>query len=586
MESIGKINHPNNIIDAKVKVFNDYFHYFLSENPYLILAFQPLENHLSLLQKSIYRLDCEKVEPSSWAVIHTFLNNDLFDTNLDEFSRKGKYQILIKKLKTDLNEKNKPALLKGTKDLFYLFNDSMDFEHSEYLNKCCEKLVSFLACSCDVSKHKHQIIYLTKLIAAEFIRRNLDSDELTGFNGLIDKLISDEVIKNDKSGYIYSKFPLPTDLEKCRTNSEGFAVKVNEYLKNRTFEQQFKGIVNYGARKNYTSTFIVKIRNINYVQSLNIHYDEIKVVSPDNIQVDQSNWEEFHISHFNDFCSTENSAFVLIEINYNSSKKAIQECFEKTEEVLRYLSYPNIIEGYVDKSEVITLTNGKFGYSFYNNYLHISPENEYTPERMRFDNPKIYQDFHYLDRVYFKAFASARLEDRILNSWVYIEMLFSRVGFKDEKGIKKISKILMTEEEKYKRFQLEILAFNLASNNLDLLDTNDTQYFVYDLFKESRVEFVNYISTNNNYYFINDLLKVIDTPVDLNIALERYQVSLKYLYEQRNSIIHSSKFCSISVNYHLKNTHQILKRLRKIIMDDILNNKRKDIQDSLLALMN
>lgn len=586
MESIGKINHPEKIIDAKVKVFHDYFHYFLSKNPYITLAFQPLENHLSLLQKSIYRLDYEKVEPSSWAVIHALLNNDLFDTNLDEFSRKGKYQILVKKLKTDLIEKNKSALLKGAKELLYLFNDSMDYEHTEYLNKCCEKLVSFLACSCDVSKHKYQIIYLTKLIAAEFIRRNLDSDELTGFNGLIDKLISDEVIRNEKSGYIYSKFPLPADLEKNRTNSEGFAGKVNEYLKNRTFEQQFKGLVNYGASRNYTSTFIVKIRNINYVQSLKIRYDEIKVVSPDNIQVDQSNWEEYHKTHFNDFCSTENSAFVLIEINYNSSKKAIQECFEKTEEVLRYLSYPNIIEGYVDKSEVLILTNGKFGYSFYNNYLHISHENKYAPEKMRIDYPKIYQDFHYLDRVYFKAFTSARLEDRILNSWVYIEMLFSRVGFKDEKGIKRISKLLMTKEENYKRFQLEILAFNLTSNNLELLDTNDTQYFLYDLFKESRVKFITYISTKNNYYFINDLLNEIDAPLDFKKTLEGYQNSLKYLYEQRNSIIHSAKFCPISVNHHLKNIHQILKRLRMIIMDDILNNKRKNFQDSLLILMN
>src|SRR5690554_5023650 len=285
MKSIGGITHDNNIIDQKAKVFYDYFYCFLSDNEYLFLQHQPIDNHLSILQKIDFRLSDTNLESSSKIVIKQLMDNDLLKLEADIISRKGELKAIIKKFKKNFSEKtlNLISLKSNIEEGVVKINGSYNYDQGKYLDDCLEHLIHYLSCGCEYTEHKEEIIYFTKLIAAEFLRLGFSFQELTGANGIVNKLLSKEIRIDEETKYLFSGFPLPEEIESQR-GTEQFEGIVANFLENRTLEEQFKGIANYLKKDLLESIFIVRVKNAQIIEKSNFTYKKTEIISPAQIR--------------------------------------------------------------------------------------------------------------------------------------------------------------------------------------------------------------------------------------------------------------------------------------------------------------
>lgn len=585
MVLLGKISHNNDVIDKKVKVFFDYFHMFLSKNEYLRIENHPLNNHLTILQKIDYRLDQGKLETSSKIVLKKLIQNNIFDSS-DEFSKKLKFSDITKKIRTLTSQQNISIseLKKEVKKGVIHLNGSYNYDNTNYLNKCVHELISYLSCSCELFKHKEQIIYYTRLISSEFIRQDFKLDELTKGDGLFNNILSNEIKFESSTKYTYTNFPLPAEIEELRENTLEFNKKVEQFLSNRNFKQQFEGIVNYLQKEKISSYFIIKAANISTNKDFIKKYGEHEVFSKSHFDTIKKKLPEtYHVS-LDKFSNHENNIFIKIHVESKSRKNAKQIAFSEAENVLSYINYPSIIKGYIDKSEIIEIFEDYISYSRTDEILPLSDDREYILDKS-IPNRIVNTQLRNLDKVYFQSFTSNLIEDKIINAWRYIEILAKHADLDhDNKRIKKIPYILLCSEEKVIKTQLELLIYNLIYNNQTEVNSKISHY---EFQKMSIPIDIDFLAQKTDYYFTNEL---INTSKDLNINFEKsyntYKALIELLYEQRNYIIHQSKICQIDMDSSVEFIQTLLVRIRKSIIDYIIDNPETNLKTTMEHLIN
>jgi hypothetical protein len=584
MNLLGRISHENKVIDKKVKVFYDYFHSFLSKNEYLRIQNHPLNNHLTLFQKIDYRLSQDKLEPSSKVILKKLVQNKIFNSS-DEFSKKQELSIIIRKIKTQLYQPNIsiPKLKEEVEKGVIYLNDSYNYENTNYLDKCIHELTSYLSCECDLSKHKEQIIYYSKLISSEFIRHNFKLDELTIGDGLFNKILSKEINFEPSSKYTYTNFPLHEDIEKLRENTTEFKEKVEDFLLNRTFKQQFKGIVNYLQKEKLPSYFIVKVAKVNTLKEFKNIFGEYEIISKFHFEKIKINLPNECHADLDKFGNQENIIFIKIQVESKSRKNAKQIAFSEAENVLSYINYPNETKGYIDKSEIIEIFEESISYSYTHEILPITRDNGYILDKS-IENPTLYRQLKNLDKLYFKAFTSNLTEDKIVNAWRYIEILAKYAGFRNDTRIKKIPYILLCSEEHINKTQLDLLIFNLILNNQTEVNSTISRKEFHEM--SGKPIDIDFIQRKTNYYFTNDL---IDTSKNSTIIFKesynRYKMQFELLYEQRNYIIHQSEICPIDIDSFIEFIQNLLQRIRKSIIDYIKLTSDTNLKDTIEFLI-
>jgi len=588
MISLGQISHPDEIIDQKAKVFYDYFHLYLSKNRYLLSEFQPLNNHLTILQKIDFRLHNSKLERSSIVVLKKLMDNELFDLKSDPISRREKYRDIIKILKTSFSRDIKSSISeiqKQVKQAIEVFNNTYDFDNTNYLDFCTDELISYLGCKCNYEKHLNDIDYYTRLIAAEFIRFDFKFEELIGINSLFSRLLSKEISVDETSNKIYSEFPLPIEIESQRENNNRFKESVESFLENRTLKDQFKGIVNYLRRDKAQSTFIVKIKNVVNKGDLKISYGEIRIVNSTNISIKIENLEGYKQELFSKFIDCDNCIFLEIPIEFKSWQNALDLAFREADAVLSYLSFPNQIKGEIDKSIIIELANNRIGWRSSNENLSVSNKCQYDLEKYVSDS-ELLKVLWSLDKLYFKAYTCSLLEDKIVNAWRYIELLGRHCELpNDEKRIKDLPFLLLSHEYKYSKLNLEVLVIDLISNNREIvnlrLDHQEFNEVLHD--KKDRIR---NLKNNTDYYFTNKLINDFEAfSPNFHKVYKRTKEQFEVLYEQRNYIIHQAEICPLTINLFISSIQIALEKIRANILLDIKSNNRKDLKDSLIHLI-
>jgi len=583
--NLGGITHKNEIIDQKAKVVYDYFHYFLSENEYLSLQNQPLDNHISILQKIDFRLANTNLEPSSRIVITRLMDNDLFNLKTDIISRKGKVKTIINKIKRNNTCKNIDLLLikANVKEAVIILNGSYDFDNTEYLELCVDNIIFYLSCGCEYSKHKKEIIYFTKLIASEFLRLGFSIKELTGVNGVFNRLLSKEIKIDQKTENLHSRFPLAPDIERQR-GEKHFKKIVEDFLENRTLKEQFKGIENYVKKDSLEYIFIVRVKNASGFEGLNISYKNIKIVSSVHITAVGEGLGEEQKDRLRSFIKPKNCIYFKIP-KHKSFDAAVHLAFKEAENTLSYLSYPKLLRGEIDKSDIIRIYNNNLGWIWKRESLVVFNDRKYDLDNLEL-NLKLNNELTGLDTLYFRSFTSKLLEDKVLNAWRYLEMLGRYGGFnKDGERIKNLPFILLFSEQNYSKLHLENLIINLIINNRDVVNCR-IPYLEMDDVLRDQTNCIKTLKDNTNYYFTNELISDFEN-IDLNYKRRytSYKESLELLYEQRNFIIHQASICSLSANQSLNVIQILLTRMRKTIIADIKENSRNELKNSIKYLI-
>lgn len=585
MINIGGITHPNHIIDGKAKIFYDYFHFFLSENEYLFLQNQPLDNHLTILQKIDFRLTNGKLERSSKILIIQWMESDLFNLKSDYFLRDKKRQSSIRKIKNDLNKKNidEESLRLNVKEAVIHFNESHNYESTVYFETCVDSLISYLSCGCESSKHKNEIIYFTKLIAAEYRRLGFSFKELTGVNSILDKILSKEIRIDQSKNQIHSRFPLPENIESQR-GTELFEHEVIEFLKNRTLKEQFYGLINYLKKDSKESVFIVKVKNALLIEESHCSYKNIEVISASELESMGAGLEGFQKDHFEKFLSDKNCIYIKVPLEYKVFNTAVDIAFKEAENTLSFLNYPSPMRGEIDKGNILQFHNNSLGWKWARKSLIISNDRKYDLDNLNLDL-NIYDQLSNLDILFYKTFTSRTIEDKIINAWRYVEILgdFGKMR-NNRECIKSIPYILLCNEESYQKSQLENLIANLIINNRGAVECK-IPYGEMDFVLEKE-NYVEILKNNTNYYFTNQL---IDNYENLDLALDDffrlYKECFEVLYEQRNLIVHQAKICEMSAEQNIISMQIILRRIRKNILADVKTYSRKELTNSITYLI-
>src|SRR5690554_4924499 len=586
MKSIGGITHDNNIIDQKAKVFYDYFYCFLSDNEYLFLQHQPIDNHLSILQKIDFRLSDTNLESSSKIVIKQLMDNDLLKLEADIISRKGELKAIIKKFKKNFSEKtlNLISLKSNIEEAVVKINGSYNYDQGKYLDDCLEHLIHYLSCGCEYTEHKEEIIYFTKLIAAEFLRLGFSFQELTGANGIVNKLLSKEIRIDEETKYLFSGFPLCEKIESKR-DTDQFEEIVTNFLKNRTLKEQFEGIANYLKKDIKESVFIVRVIKAQSLEDLDISYNRIKIVSSADIMTMGSSLGKRQKDNLKNFIKLENCIYFKIPIKHKSFNTAVDLAFREAEKVLSYLSYPKPLKGEIDKSDILQFNSNSLGWKWKSERLIVNGERKYDLDDLDLDT-KLYNQLADLDHLYFKSFTSRILEDKIINAWRYIEMLgrYGDLNY-DQERIKGLPNILLCSEETHSKLHLENLIVNLIRNNREEVNCQ-IPYAKIDSVLKDEENCIETLKNNTDYYFTNELISSFE---NLNLDLEKqyssYKECLELLYEQRNLIIHQANICAISADQNIILIQILLKRIRKSIITDIKTHSRKELEISIKHLI-
>lgn len=571
MITIGQITHRNNTIDRKAKAFYDYFHYFLSKNEFVVLEEQASENHLTILEKMDFRLKETKIKKSSQKILRYLKDSPYLNTKDDLISRKRNCKSQINNIKTvlqkDLSKNENIELAKqGIKLAVEALNDKYDYQNTKYLDFCLDELIRYIGCEHELERHVDQIKYYTKLIVAEFLRRNFSPEELTGVNSLFSKLLSKEVKISNDGKNIYSKFPLPSTIKTVKETPDEYKCTIQKYLHNRTLKEQFKGILNYLENTRYSSIFIVKILNAD-CNDVNISFGTTRIVTENNLNINKNNWNEFQKKHFEEFTKTQNCIFFEKKLEYKSLHYAATEIMRDAEDTLSYLSYPNQLRGTVDRSEFLYLSNNKLGRSWVRNKLGINQNKKYELDRIKLDNV-LYQELFELDKLYFRVFTSIKPEDKIFNAWRYIEVLFKDTN--DEDRIKDFARLLLTDEITFQKESLENLIINIVINNQEVINCKIPDNKLDKVIKD-RDNRIDIIKENIDYKFVNDLIDKYKNPIiNYDSKFEFYKILINTLYEQRNYVVHQASICHISLEIFINQIQIVLKRVR--------NNLHKELQ--------
>lgn len=575
MTTIGQISHPNKTIDRKVKAFFDYFHYFMSTNEFIILEEQAEENHLSILEKIDFRLQNLKIEKSSKKIIGYLKDNPLLDTKSDFISRKGNYKEQVTNLKTHLQKnlsdnQNVEQAKKSVESAVIALNESYDYQNSKYLDFCLDEVISYISCEHELEEHLGYIKYYTKLIVAEFLRRNFSPSEVTGVNSIFNKILSKEINLSDDGQNVYSLFPLPTEFGTNKETPDKYEATVREFLKNRTLKEQFKGILNYLNNVNKKSLFIVKVLNASST-SINISYGKTRIVSKEHLNVNTDNWETDDKEYFEEFVTTPNCLFFEKELVYKSLNDAAIQIMREAEDTLSYLCYPNSLKGTIDRSEFLYLSNDKLGWNWIRDKLDIKQNKQYWLDAVS-SNYVSFTEVFELDKLYYRVFTSVKAEDKIFNAWRYIEILFKEKKYKDKIRIRDFTRLLLSTERAFQDESMGNLIVNLIINNHQVVNCKIPKNKLHEVLqdKESRIST---LKKNVDYKFICDLIDDYENPViDYDEKFSYYEYLTNTIYEQRNYVVHQATICTISLEILIKQIQIALRRVRNELVNAVQNN--------------
>jgi hypothetical protein len=254
MSKINAITNPNPLIAKKVNFFADSFNYFTKA----IGQFEGLniENHLSLVDKVIYHLETPDARPNQYLkryFSHHYLQKDdryvkLFKSNARLFDLIKDYLACPQKDKklNNWHARNPDFLIE-----FKRFQKALK---RRMVKIALSEIISFLRCVHDVNHHKDDLLYGTKILVSEFL---LNGHSKRDLQTLFKRLMSRDIFE----------FPFPKDVESEQD-------RIN-FMSSRNFEQQFQGIHNVLKSKAKKYFFIYRIYGLKGEQNFSLKIGDV-----------------------------------------------------------------------------------------------------------------------------------------------------------------------------------------------------------------------------------------------------------------------------------------------------------------------
>lgn len=598
---LGTINHSEPIVDRKVKHFYDHLRYLASSNRDLVLY--PLENHLTLLERIQFKLNLPVLYPSSVKTIESILNSSpLFHLRNDFFSKESEIVDLIKTLKQADSKTKIDKNFKSTfRALIVKLNGDEGLEGDKYFLAILRNIIECLNSEKSIEAEKSKIEYLAILLLSEFLRTGFHLEDITGFGGLLNRILSKriEVYDNDESS-LYSAFPLPSQIESQR-EKEGFKKMVEEFINNRTFAQQFEGLYNQ-FRIDKNGQFLFKIKNVaRETSDFYFKHNEVELCHHKRLKVSTTTWDTYFMKHFDKFIKEENTILASINLNYKSRKLAAQSAALKIREAIDFLnfvskdkkkSYNGAILG-TDQFYIIFKGGDSVRWIMQHDKMmslnsSIQPTANYLyPTGFKTLHPIIQKTFLQNDKVLFRASTTNYWDEKVGCYWRFFDGIFgySIPNIHGGDIIKKASKIILLTEEKIRKRKLRYTVTNALHNSSSkMIKLKISPAHLAEKIDQSSDDENKFLELDEiaDYPFVNEKFKEYKT-MEINYSKinDFYRILFWETYEQRNIAFHHNDFCFSTVEKLVQILPNVMLRIRESIITELISNKKLSIQEAI-----
>ena len=564
--------HKDKLIQKKVNFFADYFE-FVTSNIGLYDDLE-IENYLSLTKKALFQI--EKNFEHCPKYLDSYFSHPMLEENSRYFKDFKNYQCL-QPLTQEYRQAGKPNDKKNwIKENSQLHSCLSSFKKElkrSMFKDALNSIISFLKCPHDVDEHVDDLKFYTRVLVSELLLNNRAKEDL---ENVFERIMTKEI----------GLFPFPKEITKNQEN-KSLVEAQQEYMSNRTFNEQFNGIYYILKEKSRKSHFLFRIIGIDADPGFHFKYNKVTFYHPDHPKLAEikKGYNSKSIPYSKDFFGITPMLIASVKINYQSTKIAEQEAVNTIKEELTFLNDVCNANAHIEKYSFIITPDFKRASGPWNMPERGRSEiGEYSEEKLK-DNPyrllkkvnkECRKQFLEYEPLFVKAMASQSMPDY----WHYLEALIPLKGNNGKQVIDVVSTVLVLNAEEINKSRLRnyisyaIMPFNASSEEIGI--TKEKQMHYYNQYGANEKLNFQTLSKEVTHPLLSSLLKVYVKPYTkskLKATKEYYSRLLWELQAQRNSIVHSGYGNEDALVLLNGSIPYLITRFRWILFSEMKGNK-------------
>jgi len=566
MQLIHSITYKNILAQGKVNYFANYYSYVVS-NLGKSSKFE-IENILSLIDKLIHQLEHGRSDKMATYVLN-YLSNPILSKDNKYFKEfKTHHSTLVPLFdaftvtpNANWIKQNKATLLSSLKTFRVLLQKTM-------FNSALKSIISFLKCKHKIEEHKLDLQHYTHLIAVElFNKRKSKADLERTFQAIMSRDVN--------------QFPFcPKFLKQNKNNLEKAK---RDFIKNRTFDQQFEGIKNFLKEETKTHYFIFRIGNINCEQDFVFELKDVSFlnINSKKVQSIKNNFDRKRKDYMLPYFSDEFTLYAIVKSSSKSKSNNLPVALKKADLGLQNINKTCNTSAFLDKHSYLFTSDFKniggsisFG-TVAKNLTRISISKLISGNSFDYLKKKsISSKRHFLnnEQLYIKAKNSVEIDDY----WKYLENLIS-------KPLQSAFVNILADAVKFNEKQaIELYIRNclcqINTNPKSLgISSEDQRKLVWEIHENKSFNF-NDLKTRIKNDFFQDLINDLNNVTSRNITDYLKRIVCE-IYELRNFIQHSGKSLEKSQLKLQETAPHLLSLFRREIIDLMIKNPTSKFSD-------
>lgn len=570
MATIHRITHDNELVRRKVNFFADYFAFAAEMAGTNDLI--EIENALSATDKIIFQITKNPNRCSAY--IDSYLTHISFH-NYEDFKNHKVYQKLkahITQYKTNKKPKQKINWIQSNPKFFEELKLYKRELKRIMFKKALSSIISYLRCVHEIEEHKEDLINQTNIIITEFILNDRSKRDIAK---IFERIITREV----------GIFAFPKSLKNLEEKEN--------YIRNRTFQQQFDGIYNVLKEKLNENYFLFRIYGLKTLDNFEFTYNRVTFYSSkhEKLQVllNKIREDKYNV----DFLA--NSEFLIIatiKSEYGSIDAAVSFAIETINSELKFINKVFSSNCMLEKFSYLLTSNfidigyhrntKDKGHRINNNEGQLLEDNPYVFLK---NSPKRLKDVLLTNEA---IYVEALTNRSIATYWQYLETIIPSTQNDEKQIIEIVSHLVLLNADSYYKNRIKEYITDAISpinaNHDDLGITVDRQIEIFN--NPKTIDWTNF-SKEIKHPFISHLISEFLKPLkkeDLSMRREFYQRVLWDTQAQRNAIIHrgyANDKAVISLNGTLP---RLITRLRWTLFNGIREKTGLDYNDMVLQL--
>lgn len=574
MPYLSQITHPSELAQSKVNFFADYFQYASNQMGYFD-GFE-IENFRSLVEKIIYQVSQNLERCPQY--LDSYLSHPLLQADNKYFKEFRSYHSVKNNFAKYLSAEKPGRKIKWIKSTPGFLKSLNKFENElrrTLFKRALYSIISYLRCIHDIAHHKDDIIHYTNIMVSEFLLNGWAKSDI---ENVFDKIITRE-IKDFPFSKSFLKQNKENNLEEAK----------NEFIKKRSFKQQFEGIYNLFKQSHSKHFYLFRIYNISVSNNFSFKYNKVTFYHCRHEKLKELITRSQEDVFMKNFFSNEEMLIAAVKVKYYSSKIAETDAIKLISSELPFLNKICESNAYLERHSYMITSNFKTFGSHWSRDERAHSISESEQEQL-VDNP-----YRFLSKISLSVknhllkqeplFITAINSNDISDYWHYLETLIKP---SHEEVIETTSTILLLNAVEFHENSLMNYILSNVSHfsypeALIGLTKERQQYYYGQLSSQGELNFKQLLS-ELKHPFINHLSKIYSSSLtkdDFKKAKQHYKRILVETYAQRNAVIHKGEANEKSLILLYHSIPRLIMRFRWLVFGEMKKKTAKSFAEIL-----